>query len=789
MKQGFFLVLFILGSLYQQAQDPLSRTAWLGARVEPSEVNGQFAVKIVEPIGGTSKALNMQAGDYLLAINGTAVNDYPQFASELRKYKGGETANLKVVRGKKEMTLKGTFTGKPYETDDNAEVIYDAVDFRGGKLRVIINKPNKQGKLPAMLLVPGYTCSSIDNLDATHPYKRIVDAFVDAGFVTVRVEKSGLGDSQNTPACESCSLTDEIENFEAGLLKLFSLPYVDREKVVIFGHSMGGIVAPALSAKHNVAGVIVFGTTAKSWFEYQLEMYRVQNLLAEMDPLEYEQSVREQYELNYRFFVQKESLAELAKDTAMDRALRTTWEYDGQGRIFSRNAEYWRQIQDMPLLENWKNTSAKVLVEFGESDFQAFSKADHEQLVYTVNHYHPGNAQLKTFPLTDHYFAKSGTMKEAYEKFTTGQYQTLFEEYNPEVGNVSTAWAKQVVEGSLPKSEVKYAWNKLNTEAYQGKQDDIVFVNRNKGWYVNGYGNIYHTQDGGAKWTKQLEKKGTFFRCISFVDENIGFAGTVGTEYFPNVTDTIPLYGTKDGGKTWAPVEYKGPYVKGLCALDVVKEQFIDRGNIGYKTHIYGVGRVGAPANWMYSGDDGKSWVSKSMDEDCKMLFDIKMLDKETGFACAATSEDIAQSHALILKTTDGGKSWRKVYESTRPFETTWKASFPSREVGYVTIQSYNPDTNVKQQRVAKTTDGGETWVELPLVEDAGAREFGVGFFTPDHGFVGTMNNGFETKDGGKTWEKVDLGRACNKIRVYNDEQGSYGYAIGVNVYKWEIEK
>lgn len=329
------------------------------------------------------------------------------------------------------------------------------------------------------------------------------------------------------------------------------------------------------------------------------------------------------------------------------------------------------------------------------------------------------------------------------------------------------------------------AWQKLTTEPYAGKQDDIAFVDENTGWYVNGYGKIFHTADGGATWEKQLEQKGSFFRTVAFLDKNTGFVGTVGTDYFPNVTDTIPLYKTNDGGKTWKPVTYKGPYVKGLCAIDVVKEQYINHGKIDYKTHIYAVGRVGSPANIMISHDGGENWTSNSMNTDCKMLFDIKMFNKSEGIACAATNEDISQSNALILKTSDGGKTWQKVYQSTRPFETTWKVSFPTKEVGYVTIQSYNPDPNVKQQRVAKTTNGGKTWTEINLVEDNTAREFGIGFIDENHGFVGTMNSGYETKDGGLTWQKIDLGRACNKIRIYKAEKGKvFGYAIGVNLFK-----
>jgi photosystem II stability/assembly factor-like uncharacterized protein len=173
------------------------------------------------------------------------------------------------------------------------------------------------------------------------------------------------------------------------------------------------------------------------------------------------------------------------------------------------------------------------------------------------------------------------------------------------------------------------------------------------------------------------------------------------------------------------------------------------------------------------------------MNKDCKMLFDIKMFDQNNGIVCAATAENIEKSNALILKTSDGGKTWLKVYQSDRPYETTWKASFPTEKIGFVTIQSYNPDPNVKQQRIAKTTDGGLTWQEINLVEDATAREFGIGFIDENHGFVGTMNSGYETKDGGKTWTTVDLGRACNKIRIYKDATGKvYGYAIGVDVLK-----
>lgn len=330
----------------------------------------------------------------------------------------------------------------------------------------------------------------------------------------------------------------------------------------------------------------------------------------------------------------------------------------------------------------------------------------------------------------------------------------------------------------------RFEWKKLNTEPYKGKQDDIYFINESTGWYINGHGKIYKTTNGGNDWQLQLDQKGSFFRCLAFIDSLTGFVGTVGTEYFPGVTDTIPLYKTTDGGKTWAPVAYTGPYIKGLCSIDIIKEQFINHGEIGYKYHIYAVGRVGSPANILISHDGGNHFFSQSMSAHCDALYDIKMFDKTHGFAAASVGENETM-FACVLKTEDGGKHWEKVYQSARPYETCWKLSFPSKDVGYGTIQSYDPDTNKKTQVFIKSEDGGKTWRESVLCQDYNARPFGVGFVNEDYGYIGTKNSGYKTENGGKSWEKIDLGMACNKIRILKSPIGKvYGYAIGVGVYK-----
>lgn len=85
---------------------------------------------------------------------------------------------------------------------------------------------------------------------------------------------------------------------------------------------------------------------------------------------------------------------------------------------------------------------------------------------------------------------------------------------------------------------------------------------------------------------------------------------------------------------------------------------------------------------------------------------------------------------------------------------------------------------------MAKTTDGGNTWREIDLVDDFAVREFGIAFATENLGWVGTTTSGFQTTDGGATWTRVNMGRAVNKIRLIPSADGLVGYAIGVDVHK-----
>lgn len=756
------------------------------------QIKSGLLVARVLPNGSAANA-GLQAGDIVISLNGVALTSLESLRSgKLGALREGDEVNYKVSRNGKLLDLKGVSVGRPGEAAADLNYQYSSVPYGKGLLRSVISSPRQMSgeKLPAILFIQGYPCTEIVGIDSLHPYRRLTDGLSRAGYKVMRVEKPGLGDCLNTPNCGEISFPDECQAFEAALLALKRDPSIDSTRIFIWGHSLGGMIAPVLTSEHKwIKGAIVYGTVSRLWSEYLLYMTRVQQEGFGVPPVEVEQTVRDMKKILYEVYTLKKAPSQLVKaNPALKTVLEQQFGWDAAtDQLFTRSLLFNQSLDEVNPSLLWSQTSSKVLAIYGEADVEALNPEGTLAIVNTVNHYHPGHATYHFLKGTDHAFASIGSIEDGYRSKMNPNYSSIMvQNFNPEVIHVSTKWLEQFT-GKQPAANKppSLQWKKQNTVAYPGKQDDIFFINEQKGWYVNGAGNIYATNNGGQTWEKAFSQPGTFFRCIAFIDSLTGFAGNVGTDYFPNVKDTIPLYKTTDGGKTWKPVSYNGPYVKGLCAIDIVKEQYINHGKIDYRYHIYAVGRVGSPASMMVSHDGGQTFSSWSMQANCKMLFDIKMFNKNEGFVCAASSDDLAESNALILYTSDGGKTWEKRFQSNRPFETTWKVSFPTSKIGYVTIQSYNPDPSVKQQRIAKTIDGGKTWTELNLVEDASARTFGIGFIDENHGFVGTTNSGYETTDGGQTWRPVNIGRAANKIRIHTRADGTvYGYSIGVDVFK-----
>ncbi len=312
------------------------------------------------------------------------------------------------------------------------------------------------------------------------------------------------------------------------------------------------------------------------------------------------------------------------------------------------------------------------------------------------------------------------------------------------------------------------AWQELPNAPYVGRHNDAYFVSPQKGWIVNGDGEIYRTTDGGSSWTRQLRQPSSHFRSVGFLNELHGFAGNVGAGEF-GASDMFPLYETKDGGAIWTPVPaWNGRTPTGLCGMQVVNDSV-----------VVAVGRVRGPAFFVRTTDGGITWRSTDMSGYAAGLIDVFFTSPDTGFAVGLTNVDHELSSAVILYTDDGGRTWERRFRSTRIGEWAWKISFPSSSVGYVSLQR-NSQSPIY---ILKTSDGGINWEEK-LFSSSYYFVQGIGFIDENRGWIGGNSTSpiYETRDGGETWTAETIRPRLNRFRFLGD---SLGYAVGRSVHKF----
>ncbi|MFZ1320229.1 MAG: YCF48-related protein [Ignavibacteria bacterium] len=243
----------------------------------------------------------------------------------------------------------------------------------------------------------------------------------------------------------------------------------------------------------------------------------------------------------------------------------------------------------------------------------------------------------------------------------------------------------------------------------------IAFANRDTGWVVGGYEDMFtgykffikRTTNGGMNWITQDSGRFPQLNSISFISSNEGWiSGAVGT-----------ILHTTNAGENWN-FQVSGVTDKLLSII------FKDNVN-GWAMGEYG--------NVLKTTNGGLNWqiVDVSNNANLGTMF---FLDINTGWIGAGPN---------ILKTTNSGNNWNLIY-STTDVSGFGSLYFTDTNTGWGVGGRY---FGVTIGSVKKTTNGGLSWTEQPINVEGTLNSI---FFT-------SANAGYAAGNGGVIIKTNDI--------------------------------
>lgn len=242
------------------------------------------------------------------------------------------------------------------------------------------------------------------------------------------------------------------------------------------------------------------------------------------------------------------------------------------------------------------------------------------------------------------------------------------------------------------------------------------------------------------------------------------------------------IWKTADGGQSWVSLT---PELSNMATTSLVSSaanpQIIYAGTGESFAGYNGVNGDGV----FKSVDGGDTWAQLGSTADNNNFRNVNRLlvdQASPNVILAATSPSYwgnGDAFSKIMKSVDGGISWRNVYQAKTDIEQI-VAHPDNMNVIYASLNSVG---------VIKSTDGGESWGNTGSLPNGGRIELAIAPTNPNRLYAqavgslsGTGADLFTSSNGGESWELV-ISLSNGKEYDFLGGQGWYDNTIAVNPY------
>jgi len=390
----------------------LPRRADLGFRVRTL---GQGLLVREVAAGSAAARAGLRVEDLLVAIQGRAVGPAHVGLDLLRRLKGGARATLLVEREGQRLDV--SFTPPPLALEElpGVETVYGVVDTPdGSRLRTVVTRPvGVAGRLGAIFLTQWVSCDGVEPLDAGAWGDLLRGIVTRSGAAFVRVDRSSGGDSEG-PGCHELDYDTEVAQYGHAFDRVTQAEGIDPARVVVFGMSLGSTTAPLLAQNRRVAGVVVSGGGALTYFERMVAFDRLGYERGGVDVGKIDALMRESTAFHAEYLLRGRTPAQIAAERPELAGVWGRIRGTGDGVHYGRPYAWHQQAARTDLLAAWAKVHAPVLVVYGEYD-QFEPPHAHRAIGEVVNGLRPGTASVVQVPRMNHFYRVFATPRDAAE--------------------------------------------------------------------------------------------------------------------------------------------------------------------------------------------------------------------------------------------------------------------------------------------------------------------------------------------------------------------------------------
>lgn len=291
--------------------------------------------------------------------------------------------------------------------------IFKFNSFNDKKMKGRFIKSNKVGQSPAIILIEGSGQNPSEFVSDHDMYGQLMTSLAANGYNMFTFNKRGAGQNLQVGDYYDQGLEAFVKDSISLLKHVKSLEYVDENKVIVFGHSIGGWIISEVARSNDVAGIIMCATPGRHLSDFFIDQM---NLTYDFLGVE-----------DKKFYLDR-ILCDINVICNEARSNRKFKVFNGNKDVIIDSSKFIKDFSEFNIEESLKLVNCPVLIIQGTSDY--IVSIDDSDKIFQILKGCGVDVKYRVISGLDHFLTKNKDKKSSFEKANRNALSGLVPEVN-----------------------------------------------------------------------------------------------------------------------------------------------------------------------------------------------------------------------------------------------------------------------------------------------------------------------------------------------------------------------